>query len=246
MGVAPMPHPRSQTGAESLPVLLREATSVNHREAERRPFMRRFFRGEITREPYTAYLSRLWFVYTVLEEVGASLRDDPGVGAMWLPELARRERLENDLQFFAGADWRTTITPSPVAERYAERVRWAGQEAAPAWISHAWVRYMGMLGGQDTLRKLVAKGCEVTDNGGDDGLDFYRFPDIPDVKAFFADYHARMSSLPLDESSRQQVIDEGNRAFQLNMDITDEVAADYGIEAPAGAADELDQLKAGS
>jgi heme oxygenase len=222
---------------------LREATSTNHREAERRPFMRRFFRGEIDREPYTAYLTRLWFVYSALEDVGQELSRDAVIGSMWQPELARRERLERDLACFAGADWQAAAQPSPVAQAYVDRIRWAGHEAPPAWISHAWVRYLGMLGGQETLRKLVVKGCGVTDLGGDDGLDFYRFPEVPDIKTFFADYHARLGALSLSEHAAQQVIDEGNRAFQFNMDITDEVAADFGIEAPAGAADELERLK---
>jgi heme oxygenase len=108
------------------------------------------------------------------------------------------------------------------------------------------VRYLGMLGGQETLRKLVVKGCGVTDEGGDDGLDFYRFPEVPDIKTFFADYHERLTGLALDEDGQQLVINEGNRAFQFNMDVTDEVAADFGIEAPAGEADELEQLKSGT
>jgi heme oxygenase len=66
----------------------------------------------------------------------------------------------------------------------------------------------------------------------DEGMDFFRYPDVADPRAYLAEYHARMNSMPLDADARMRVVEEGVRAFELNIDLTDELAADFGITGP--------------
>lgn len=234
-----MPHPRSTAESSALSVMLREAAADNHHGAERTPFMRRFFRSEITKDAYTAYLTRFWFVYSALESVGERLKDDPVVGRMYTPALLRRPRLEADLDFYAGKGWKDSATPSPVTEKYVERIRWTGSEFPPGWVAHSWVRYLGMVGGQEVLRRIVTKAYGLVD----DGMEFYKFPELAEIRPFFADFHERLDSMPLSEDDKRRVADEGNVAFQFNIDLTDELAADFGIDAPPGPADEMERLK---
>lgn len=236
-------HPRTAAPDDALSTMLREGTSVNHREAERRPFMRVFFKGETPRDAYVEWMARQWFVYDALEDVAEKLRGDEVVGRMYTPALLRRDRLAADLEVLIGSDWREQISPSPVTERYVERIRWCGDEFRPGWVAHQWLRYLGNVGGQQVLRRLGTKvlgldgsGIDVVDTRGD-GLDFFRY-DVGEVGPFFADYHQRLNSMPLDLETKQQVVDEGDAAFQLNMDLTDELANDFGIEAPEGDPDQ--------
>ena len=229
------------TEAGSLPAMLREGTSTLHRAAERTPFQRVFFRAELPREAYSEWMSRLWFIYDALETAAEQLRDHPIVGAMYSPQLHRREGLEHDLTFYVGSDWRGRIAPSPVTTAYVERINWARDEWPPGVVAHQWLRYLGSLGGQEVLRGLVNRAYGVTG----EGWAFYEFPQIDDVGAFFRDYHARMDALPLTEDDKLRMVDEGNRAFQLNIDLTDELAADFAIEAPPGPESaEIEQLEA--
>jgi heme oxygenase len=239
-----------KTGGESenrLSSLLREGTSQNHHDAERRPFMRTFFRYELPRDAYIEWISRQWFLYDALETATEELAAHPLVGVMRSPELYRRPGLEADLAFFHGDSWRDEITASPVAEKYADRIRWAAAEEPHRWVAHQWLRYLGMLGGQEILRKICVKSFGLTDEGGGDGMDFYRFPEIPVAGPFFADFHGRMDGMVLDDSQKAEVADEGNTGFQLNMELTDELARDFDIAAPEGPEDaEINALKSES
>lgn len=219
------------TESEPLSVQLRAQTSAIHRDAERVAFMRVFFSGGIPRDAYAEWLRRQWFVYTALEEETERLRDDPVVGRMYAPELLRRERLEHDLDFFTGGGWDRTIT-TPATERYVDRIREVARTFPPGWVAHQWLRYMGNLGGQDVLRRLVSSAYDT----GEDGLEFHRYPDIADGKAYLAGYHKRLDSMPLDESAIQRVADEGGIAFRLNIGLTEELAADFDIKPPPGPA----------
>jgi heme oxygenase len=228
-------HPKPAGGADALSTMMREGTSVNHREAERRPFMRVFFKGQLPREPYVAWIGRQWFVYEAIEQAAEQLRDDPIVGVMHTPEIRRQDRLGEDLKFFLGPDWRDRIAPSPATEKYVERIQWCRDEFPAGWVAHQWLRYMGNIGGQEILRRLVTKSQELTD---DRGLAFYQWPDIGEVSPFFGRFHARMDSMDLDLSMKQRVVEEADQAFLLNMMLTDELAADFGIEAPDGDPDQ--------
>ena len=220
------------TTIEPLSQQLRGVTAVIHRDAERTAFMRVFFRGELPRDAYIEWLRRQWFVYTALEDAGERLRHDPVVGRMYAPELLRVGRLESDLDVFTGGSWRDAGGPSEVTQAYVERIREVAATWPPGWVAHQWLRYMGNLGGQEILRRLVRQAYDV----GEEAMAFHRYPDVDDPKAFLGGYHARMDSMPLDDETKARVAAEGGRAFQLNIDLTEELAHDFDIKPPPGPA----------
>lgn len=220
----------------SLSHKLLETTAVIHKEAERRPFMVTFFKTRLPKEAYAGWMARQWFVYSALEEVDTRLRDDPLLGTMYSPELHRAKSLEADLTYWIGDDWRSQVNESPAAKAYAERIREVGEQFPPGYIAHQWLRYLGNVLGQEMLRRLVTKTFGETN----EGLSFYEFPDVPDPKAYLGAYHARMNSIPLDDEAKDRVAEEGTRAFQLNIDLTDELASDFGISA--SSEDETDKV----
>jgi len=228
-------HPKPTGAPDALSTMLREGTAVNHREAERRPFMRVFFKGQLPRDPYVAWISRQWFIYSALEETAEELRDHPVVGVMYTPEIRRRDRLEQDLAFFLGDSWSDRVAPSPATEKYVDRVRWCAAEFPEGWVAHQWLRYMGNIGGQEILRRLVTRSQVLVD---DRGLAFYQWPEIGEIGPFFGRFHGRMDSMDLDAATKPRVVDEADQAFMLNMMLTDELAADFGIEAPEGDPDQ--------
>lgn len=239
-----MSHTETQKVEESelLSKMLMEGSAVVHREAERRPFMVAFFRARLPKDAYSEWLARQHTVYTALEEADDELRDHPVVGVMHSPELHRTQSLERDLDFYIGKDWRERVKPSPAAEAYADRIRWVTQEFPPAFVAHQWLRYLGNVLAQDVLKRLVTKSFGFEN----EGMEFYDFPEVADSKAYLGQYHARMNSLPIDLETKKQVADEGSRAFQLNIDLTDELAQDFGIAAASSqeAEEILEELTA--
>lgn len=224
------------TEREALNAAVMSGTAEIHRKAERVPFMVALFKGELPREAYAAYLANLWYVYEALEEENERLKDNAEVGQLYSPELFRRAGLEADLKFFVGEDWRATYPGSPAAKAYAERIREVASSFPPAYAPHHWLRTLGYLLGQDLLRKLVGKAYGI----GEEGMNFYSFPDIEDPKVYLRGYHARMNAVPVDEDGLARVVEEGNRAFQLQIDLTEELAAEFGISTPTS--EEADAL----
>ena len=220
-----------------LNAMLMAGTGKIHREAERVPFMVAFFKGELSRAQYAEYLSRLLPVYAALEETAAALADDPALGTLYAPELFRSEGLRADIAVFApGSD---LAQETPASKAYAERIREVA--GTPGWIAHQWLRYLGYVMGQELLRNLTRKSF-----GDDATLAFYDFPEIGVPIEYLRGYHGKMNAIPLTPEQKMEVVDEGYRAFQLNIGLTEELAADFGIgTASESETDELlDDLKA--
>lgn len=209
-----------------------------HRAAERRPFMIRFFKAELPRDAYVAYLGRLGYIYEALENADDALRADPVVGVMYSPELHRREAIDADMTFFAGADWRDRIKPSPATKRYVDAINAAAAEFPPAFVAHQWLRYLGNVLGQHVLQRIVRKAYGVTD----EGLAFATYDKVADPRAYLGEYHARMNAMPLDAAGKQRVVDEANKAWQLQIDFTDELAAEFDI--PGLSEEEIERFMA--
>lgn len=229
------PHhdPPGAASSEAAPTLLSKAifegSAVIHRKAERRPFMVAFFKAELPRDAYIEWLGRQARVYAALEEADEALRSHPVVGRMYSPELHRTAAIDRDLTFLAGPDWRERIKPSQATDAYVERIRWTVRELPPAYAAHQWLRYLGNVLAQEVLQRILGKAYGLTGPG----TDFYRFPDVADPRGYLAAYHERLNSMPLDEETRRLVIEEGSRAFGLTIDLSDELAAEFGITGPS-------------
>lgn len=216
------------TEEEPLSKMLFAGSSVIHRQAERRPFMVVFFKAQLPRDAYVEYLGRLSYIYQGLEDVDEALRQDSVVGRMYSPELHRSEAIETDMTYFAGPDWRDKVAPSPATGAYVDRIRWCEKELPPAFVAHQWLRYLGNVLGQPVLHRIMKKAYGVDNQG----MDFYRYTKVADPRAYLGEYHARMNSMPLDAETKALVVEEGNRAFRLQIDLTDELARGFGIVGP--------------
>jgi heme oxygenase len=216
------------TAAEPLSKRIFGGSAEIHRRAERRPFMVVFFKAELPREAYIEYLGRLGYIYEALEDADEALREDRIVGRMYSPELHRRGAIERDMTFFAGPDWRERVVPSPATIQYVERIQLVQKEFPPGFVAHQWLRYLGNVLAQPVLQRIVRKAYGLEDQG----MDFVRYPDVADPRAYLGEYHARMNSMPLDEAGVTAVVDEANRAWALQISFTDELAIDFGIVGP--------------
>jgi len=234
-------HPFATGPREALNAALMQGTAEIHREAERRPFMVAQFKGGLPKDAYAAYLGRLSHVYDALEETAEVIREDPNAGPLYAPELFRCEGLEKDLAGLVGPEWRTALPPTPAADAYASRIREIASEHPPSWVAHQWLRYLGYVLGQELIRGLLRKAY-----GPDVPVAFYDYPEIADPKEYLRGYHARMNAMQLSDEDVARVVAEGHRAFQLQINLTDELARDYAIgdvsEAETDAL--LDDLKA--
>ena len=222
-----MPHPRPTSGADAFSSMLRSATSVIHKEAEQRPFMQAFFAGRLPRDAYIAWLARQWHLYRALETRLDAIPDGSPEHGLVPTELYRTARIEADLDHLLGAPWRDEDHLSPATKTYVERIE--TNAAFPAGVvAHAWLRYMGNVGGRDVLRRLVAASIGAPD-GDTRGLAFTDYAAIGEIRPFFASFHARLDALPLSNDEKRRAVDEAEAGFRHNIALTDELAEDFAI-----------------
>lgn len=226
-----MPHPRPTGAPDALSTMLRSATSAVHAEAEQRPFMQAFFAGVLPREAYIAWLARQWHLYRCLESNLEFLPAGSPEHGLIPRVLYRTARIEDDLDHLTRRTWRNEGNRSPATRAYVERIE-ASAAFPPGLLAHAWLRYMGNVGGRDTLRRLV--GGAIGAHGDDErGLSFTDFSAVGEIRPFFADFHAKLDSLALTDDDKVRAVDEADAGFRHNIALTDELAAEFRIESPS-------------
>jgi len=199
---------------------LREGTKKSHTMAENVGFVKCFLKGVVEKTSYRKLVSDLYFVYSAMEEEMETHRQHPIVSQIYFPELHRKDSLEKDLQYYFGPDWREEISISPAAQAYVDRIHQIGAEQPELLVSHSYTRYLGDLSGGQILKKIAQRGMNLSEG---EGTAFYEFENIEDEKAFKTKYRAAMDGLPVDDATAQQIVDEANAAFGMNMQLFNEL-----------------------
>ena len=192
---------------------LKEGTKKSHSAAENTAFVKSFLRGVISKESYRTLVSDLYFVYSALEEDFKIFKNDPVLGALYLPELERVTALERDLRYYYGPIWRSIVKPSEECQRYVDRIHEVAKSEPELLIGHHYTRYLGDLSGGQILKGIAEKALNL--NG--EGLYFYEFDKIDNAKIYKEKYRSILDTLPLTDSQQNAIITEANYAFRLNM-----------------------------
>lgn len=187
---------------------LRDATGAAHSAAERTAFVKHLFKGTLPRDGYVGLIRALHPVYVALEAAMGAHKDDAVVGMVYDPGLNRAASLEQDLEFFAGKDWRS-IPVVKAASDYADHLTDLGKRMPRGLVAHAYVRYLGDLSGGQMMGRSVAKTYEA----GEAGTNFYNFRDVSDVNGRKNTYRAALTALPLSAKEQDEVVQEAIVGF---------------------------------
>jgi heme oxygenase (biliverdin-producing, ferredoxin) len=211
---------------------LREGTKQSHTMAENTAFMKCFLKGIVEWEPFRKLTADLYFLYSAMEEEIRRHKDDAIVGLLYFPELERQQKLEKDLEFYYGENWRNEISASEEGKNYVARIREVSNTNPALLVAHSYVRYMGDLSGGQSLKNIVRSALNLPP---DKGTGLHEFDQISTVEArreFKAKYRDALNSLPVDDTLAQQIVDEANYAFQLNRNVVHELESD--VKAAVG------------
>jgi heme oxygenase len=204
----------------NLATKLREGTKKSHSMAENVGFVKCFLKGVVEKTSYRKLVANLYFVYSAMEEEMERHRQHPILSKVYFPQLNRKSSLEQDLQFYFGANWREQVAPSPAGVAYVQRIREVSNTAPELLVAHCYTRYLGDLSGGQILKKIAQQAMNLADG---QGTAFYEFKDIPEEKVFKATYRQAMDDLPVDEANADQIVDEANAAFGMNMKVFNEL-----------------------
>lgn len=213
--------PTDQITDRDLSEQIKKVTRESHVRAENTELMMSFQRGQVTLTQYKLLLCSLHEIYQALEEELDRNSDHPGVAPIYFPtELARLESIEKDLEFFYGQDWREKIVVPAATKRYCHRLQQIGKENPEFLVAHAYTRYLGDLSGGQVLGRIAQKSMGLKSN---EGLSFFAFPGVTSPNLFKQLYRSRMNSVELTEEERNGVLEEAVRAFELNIQVFDDL-----------------------
>jgi heme oxygenase (biliverdin-producing, ferredoxin) len=198
---------------------LRVGTKKAHTMAENVGFVKCFLKGVVEKSSYRKLVGNFYFVYSAMEEEMEKHKNHPILSKINFPELYRKQTLEQDLAYYYGANWREQVKLSPAGEAYVKRIRNLSEKSPELLIAHSYTRYMGDLSGGQILKGIAQTAMNLTDGG----TAFYEFPEIPDEKAFKANYREALDAMPLDEATCDRIVEEANDAFGVNMKMFQEL-----------------------
>lgn len=198
---------------------LDDGTRKSHSVAQNSAFVSGFFKGLSTRDAYSALLTSLYFVYSEMEEAFDSTNESR-VQSLDYPELRRVAALERDMDYFYGSDWKQNIKPSPATQAYTARIEEVRSKAPYLLIAHQYTRYLGDLFGGQMMGGMATRSLELEDNKG---VDFYQFDEIQSAKDFITGWYKKLNDLDLTDEEKQNIVDEANYVFDLNIGILEEL-----------------------
>ncbi|XP_078140755.1 heme oxygenase 1a [Centroberyx gerrardi] len=227
----------TEKAGSDLSELIKAVTKDSHIRAENTQLMLNYQKGQITQPQYKLLLCSLYEIYKALEEELDKNASHAGVAPIYFPqELARLESLERDLEHFFGPDWRKKIIIPAATHRYVQTLRKIGRENPMLLVAHAYTRYLGDLSGGQVLGKITQKSMGLT---GKEGISFFLFPGVTSPNRFKQLYRSRMNSIELTEEEREAVLEEAVSAFELNIQVFDDLQKMLSVTA-----EPVDQPKA--
>jgi len=215
----------SLTNAEENPRLnglalqLDDGTRKSHSLAENTAFVSGFFKGLSTRVAYRALLTSLYFVYLEMEKAFDTTEEET-VKSIDYPELRRVKALEQDMDFFYGDEWKSKIKPSLATETYVSRIQEISIKSPHLLIAHQYSRYLGDLFGGQMMSGMATRSLRLEK---DKGVEFYQFEEIGSVKLFIDIWYSELNDLDLTPQQKQEIVDEANYVFALNIGIFEEL-----------------------
>ena len=199
---------------------LREGTTKSHSMAENVSFVKSFLGGVVDKKSYRKLVGNLFFIYTAIEEEIEKNRNHKVVKYIYFPKLYRRNSLIEDLIYYYGDNWSESIQPSSATKVYIDRIHKIGYNNPELLIAHSYTRYIGDLSGGQILKKIATNAMQLP---SDTGTSFYDFNLIEDEKLFKNQYRNSLNNIPLSNLEIEQIIAEANIAFNLNMQIFQEL-----------------------
>lgn len=179
-------------------------------------------------------------------------RENALVQLVYFPvQLFRKRALEQDLEFYNGPGWRDRLFPiSPAQQAYLDSIESCcgvgatstdsdlalkkDQPRPELLVAHAYVRYLGDLSGGQIMAKRLQKfnGLPVE---SDQGVAFYKFPNIEDHDQFKGLFRQRLNEMEMDEETRRAIIQEACEVFEKNIDLFQEFDRDIEDKSPLTA-----------
>lgn len=198
--------------------VIQQSTKKLHDMAENTGFIKRLVDGNATVESYGEYIYNLYFVYKAIEENLEKHKNDIVLKEFITPEVFRAESLLKDSKFLLGYEL-DSVEICDSTRVFVDRLEEISQINPKLLVAHAYTRYLADLFGGRTIFKIIKDNYDIHN----DGLNYYMFDEIPDLKAFVMDYHRKLDLIDLNDDEKVKFLNEISLSYVFNITISNEL-----------------------
>lgn len=198
--------------------VIQDNTKRLHSMAENTGFIKRLVDGNATVETYGEYIYNLYFVYKAIEENLEKHKEDEVLKEFITPEVFRAESLLQDSKFLLGYEI-DSVEICDSTRVFVDRLDEISQTNPKLLVAHAYTRYLADLFGGRTIFKIIKDNYNIHD----DGLNYYMFNHIPDLKAFVMEYHKKLDLIQLNDEEKGKFLNEISLSYVFNISISNEL-----------------------
>ena len=190
---------------------IREKTSLLHAAAEHSGYIKRLVEGDATVEGYGEYLYNLHAVYEAIED-NEALKD------FVTPELYRTSQVLQDVAYILN-DKKESLSYLASTAACVSRIHEVAEKNPILVAAYAYTRFLADLFGGRTFPELL----KTKYNLSEEGMHYYRYEELGDVKSYVMKYHSKLAGIRLSEQGKENFLTEINNAYIYNIAISNEL-----------------------
>lgn len=195
---------------------IRDRSNVLHKATENTGFTKRLLNKNATIESYAEYIYNLYYVYQAIENNLENLKDIETIAPFATPELYRSNFIKEDLKNIIST---TSFKPLSSTIAYVDKINHACAKNPKLIIAHAYTRFLADLFGGRIFYSLLKNHYNINN----DGLNYYSYKDLGDMKAYVMNYHNMLNTLTLTVEEKEEFIIEICNSYIYNMAISNEL-----------------------
>jgi heme oxygenase len=204
--------------SNSLPDLLRAATADLHTQAERHPFQAALMQGRLSRDAFGAQITQMWLLHRGFEPVLDAWRATDPAAARLISDHHFRQHLYHADALALGVDTAGAL-PVPALQAFLADLRTAAAER-PWYLAGILYVLEGSTNGAKFIAKALEKAYGLSHSTGLSAQDPHGDEQRPRWQAF----RAALADADLTETQRADVLAGANAAFNIVIDMMDELA----------------------
>lgn len=199
---------------------IKEKTSLLHSAAENTGYIKKLMDGTASVEGYAEYIFNLERMYRAIEVALDKNENNEIVKPFVTKELYRSELMRKDLEFLLG-DKLDSMKLLASTEACVAKIEELSEKSPELVVAYAYTRFLADLFGGRTFLSLLSSSYNISA----EGLNYYQFPEINDLRGYVMKYHKMLADINLTEEKKIDFINEVNNAYIYNLAISNELDA---------------------
>ena len=199
---------------------IKEKTSLLHSAAENTGYIKKLMDGTASVEGYAEYIFNLERMYRAIEDALDKNENNEIVKPFVTKELYRSELMRKDLEFLLG-DKLDSMKLLASTEACVAKIEELSEKSPELVVAYAYTRFLADLFGGRTFLSLLSTSYKISN----EGLNYYRLPEITDLRGYVMKYHKMLADINLTEEKKIDFINEVNNAYIYNLAISNELDA---------------------